>query len=434
MRLRLAQAITITLAGIALAAPAARAAAPPYVPGEVLTKFKGEPQERDVKLPPGVTVPQGVRYLRAKPNVVHANPNYIATASALWNPNDPGSLGTAHGWRIDQWNFLAPTGPDLGGASVQGAWQNLRDAGSAGGRGVTVAVLDTGVAYRAKRTKYARDPDLPPITRFVSPRDFVDGDQVPLDEDGHGTHIVSTIVQSTNNGLGLTGVAYGANVMPVRVLNKQEMGTAANVAKGIRYAVEQGADVINLSLEFKPVVTQCSQIPSVCGAVQMAADHGVVVVAAAGNRHKSRVSFPARAAGAIGVGATTYRGCLSDYSDYGAGLDLVAPGGGVDTSAPTGNPSCNPAGASYAIRQFSLSPQAATQGNFRKFGIVGLHGTSMAAAQVSGIAALLLAEHSGWSPSDVLDRLDACATLPGSKLYYGGGIVNAAKATSSAAC
>jgi serine protease len=196
--------------------------------------------------------------------------------------------------------------------------------------------------------------------------------------------------------------------------------------------VQQGADVINLSLEFKPAVKQCSQIPGVCAAVQTAVSDGVVVVAAAGNHHQAPVAFPARAGAAIAVGASTYRGCLADYSDYGTGLDLVAPGGGKDTSANTQNLHCNPALPAYLIRQYSLDRQAAAQGMFKKFGIFGLEGTSMAAAHVSGVAALLLAE--GWPANKVAKRLENCATLPGSKTYYGAGLLDAAAATSAGGC
>jgi serine protease len=298
--------------------------------------------------------------------------------------------------------------------------------------GIKVAVLDTGVAYRSLGSKFSRDPDLPPTSRFVHPKDFVSGDQVPLDENGHGTHVTSTIAQATNNGKGLTGVAYGATLIPVRVLNRRETGTAANIARGIRYAVQNDADVINLSLEFAPAVTKCSQIPGVCEALQMAANHHVVVVAAAGNRQRPGTAYPARAASVIAVGASTYRGCLAAYSNYGPGLDLLAPGGGQDTAASTQNSNCNPAGDPYLIRQYSLNPQAAAQGNFRKFGIVPLKGTSMAAAHVSGAAALILAEN--YSADDVVARLKGCAAPAGSTAYYGAGLLDAGKATSSAAC
>lgn len=435
MRLRRAPAFILALAGIALAAPSAHADGLSYVAGQVLTKFKGQPIERELNLPAKITVPEAVHVLRNNPAVAYANPNYIASAAGLWNPYDPGSPGLGqHGWRVDQWNFLAPTAPDLGGANVQGAWQNLRDAGHAGGKGVTVAVLDTGVAFRSLGSAYSRDPDLPPSDRFVSPKDYVDNDTAPLDQNGHGTHVASTIAESTNNHQGLTGIAYGVDLMPIRVLNRNEKGTAANIARGIRYAVDHGADVINLSLEFQPPIKQCSQIAGVCAAVKYANAHGVVMVAAAGNQSKPSVAFPAHSGAVIAVGASTYRSCLGSYSDYGTGLDLLAPGGGGDTTASTGNPSCNTSGPPYAIRQFSLQPKAASQGNYRKFEIVGLHGTSMAAAHVSGAAALLLAENPGLTPAEVADRLESCATLPGSSTYYGAGLLDVAAATSSSGC
>ena len=136
----------------------------------------------------------------------------------------------------------------------------------------------------------------------------------------------------------------------------------------------------------------------------------------------------------VAVGATTYRGCLADYSDYGIGLDLVAPGGGTDTSLDTQNPTCDHAAPPYAIRQYSLNPQAAAQGNFRKFGVIPLKGTSMAAAEVSGTAALLLAGIRRGRDSQVESSLEGCARLYGSKKYYGAGLLDAAAVTSGAGC
>jgi serine protease len=429
MALRLAHVLTLALAGLALAAPPASAADLPYAPGQVLVRYKGASKERELKLPPRVSVPSAVRRLRADPRVAYANPDYVVTAAAF--PNDPGRGGPGD-WTLDQWNFL-PTSAVPGGAAVTGAWQNLKDSGNPGAKGIKVAVLDTGVAYRSQGQRFRRDPDLPVTDRFVDPKDFVDGDLIPLDEAGHGTHVTSTITQSTNNGLGLTGIAYAVKVIPVRVLNRQEHGSGKDVARGIRYADAHGADVINLSLEFKPTVKKCSQIPSICAAVHQATLDGAVVVAAAGNQHRARVAFPAAAPGSIAVGATTYRSCLANYSDYGAGLDLVAPGGGADTGiSATGNASCSPTANPYAIRQFGLKPGAARQGDFRKFGIVGLHGTSMAAAHVSGVAAMMLADH--LSPDAVEGTLTQCAVPVGDPRYYGAGLLDAAKATSPGSC
>jgi serine protease len=153
----------------------------------------------------------------------------------------------------------------------------------------------------------------------------------------------------------------------------------------------------------------------------------VVVVGAAGNQGRPRVAFPADAPGAIAVGASTYRGCLARYSDYGTGLDLLAPGGGVD-QANTGNLSCNTSARGFSIRQFSLKPGPAARGNFRRFGIVGMQGTSMAAAHVSAAAALLLAD--GVQADGVEPRLKCTTTKPsGDPNYYGAGLLNAAQAT-----
>jgi serine protease len=291
-------------------------------------------------------------------------------------------------------------------------------------------VLDTGIAYRKVGKRFRRDPDLPPTHRFVAPKNYVGHGRFPLDEDGHGTHVASTIAQATRNHRGLTGLAFGVKVMPVRVLNRREKGTGSDVARGIRYAVRHGADVINLSLEFGPRVKRCEQVPNVCTAVRMAGARGVVVVAAAGNHHRARVAFPAAAPDTIAVGATTWRGCLARYSDFGLGLDLVAPGGGGDR--PNAGPQCHPSEKGYSIRQFSLKPRAAARGDFRRFGIVGMHGTSMAAAHVSAAAALLLAE--GVTPGAVATRLECTATPLGSSLRYGAGLLNAAQATSAASC
>ena len=111
-----------------------------------------------------------------------------------------------------QWNFL--DGP--GGVNAPAAWDNLIADGRPGGAGVIVAVVDTGVAYRNHK-RFKRDPDL--TTRLRRGYDFVDNDRYPLDTNGHGTHVASTIAEATNNGLSLTGLAYGATIMPVRVLD-----------------------------------------------------------------------------------------------------------------------------------------------------------------------------------------------------------------------
>ena len=119
-----------------------------------------------------------------------------------------------------------------------------------GGQGVTVAVLDTGVAY-ANRGPFRRSPDFSRYT-FVQGYDFVANDPYPNDRNGHGTFVAATIAEATDNRFGLTGLAYGARIMPVRVLDSQGEGEASTIAEGVRFAVNHHAQVINLSLEFSP--------------------------------------------------------------------------------------------------------------------------------------------------------------------------------------
>ncbi len=184
------------------------------------------------------------------------------------------------------------------------AWSNLLADHRPGGKGVVVAVLDTGVAYR-NWGRFQISPDFRG-TRFVAPYDFVEHNRYPLDRSGHGTFVAGVIGERTNNGFGLTGLAYGSSIMPVRVLNQSGEGAESMIADGIRYAVGHGARVINLSLEFPPNrVGSASEIPLIVQAVNFALRHRVVVVAAAGNDSASQIAYPARIAGVISVGATT---------------------------------------------------------------------------------------------------------------------------------
>jgi len=315
-----------------------------------------------------------------------AGANPVARAAIL--PDDPGPLSTPPGppgaWSSLQWNFLPwegtataelPVSP--GGIDAVGAWRHLAEAGRPGARGVVVAVLDTGIAYRNYRRRFRRSPDFT-ASQFVPGYDFVGHDRLPLDENGHGTHVAGTIAEKTNNGIGLTGLAYNAKLMPVRVLDRNGSGRADDIAKGIRFAVRHGADVINMSFNFG-----CGKsVPSIDRALRDAYRHGVVAVASIGNvGSETCVSPPATGPRVIGVGGTTEGGCLGSYSMLpGRGVDLVAPGGGSPV------PGC-PSVSNRSIYQVTLKG-----GNPRRFGEPGSYiGTSMAAAHVSGVAAMVLA-------------------------------------------
>jgi serine protease len=392
-----AAAATLLAAFALSAAPAAAAvglsAAHGFVPHRVVVKLNGATRARTLKLPPDLEVRQAAAILRRDPRVAYAAPDYIATASAtrstadLEVPNDPGTItqppGPPGGWVDKQWNFLpwqgtpAPLLPvSPGGIDAIGAWENLAAAGRPGAEGVVVAVLDTGIAYRAKRPRFLRSPDFAP-GQFVRGYDFVDRDKVPLDENGHGTHVAGTIAEKTNNGIGLVGLAYRAKLMPVRVLDSHGRGRADTIAKGIRFAVAHGADVINMSFNFG-----CGrEVPEIEEALRQAYRHGAIAVASVGNLgSEACVAPPATGPHVIGVGGTTEGGCIGDYSLAGREVDLVAPGGGEPA---IGCPSVS-AGPIY---QVTLKDHST-----RRFGEPGSYiGTSMAAAHVSGVAAMILA-------------------------------------------
>jgi serine protease len=399
--------------GVAVAGPPSA----PYAADEVLVQYSGEPGVSRVDVPAGETVPQAVDRLNADPSVVAARPDFVATGSAL--PNDPGMKGVKGGWASDQWNFVSLTA----GINVLGAWANFGNLGVKPGAGVTVAVLDSGVAYRSKGAHFAPSPDLAKST-FVKGKDFVDGDSAPLDENGHGTHVASTIAEETNNKVGETGIAYGAKIMPVRVLDRNNSGRASDIAAGIKWAAKHGADVINLSLDFGSAVKHCGQVPMVCRAIRFAAKRNVVVVAAAGNDGASTPDMPARAPQTtISVSASTDAGCIASTSNTGA--MITAPGGGK----------CSGGGSGKPIYQYSMDRGAATHGNYKKFDFVGLSGTSQAAAETSAAAALVVSSGvSGASPSPaaVAKRLTDCARPAASS--FGAGILDVGRATSSSVC
>jgi serine protease len=375
----------------------------------------------------GVTVASELPRLRRQHGVAYAVPDYVAhiadAASPQWLPDDPGSAGTAQGWIKMQWNFLGSTG-----VNAPEGWANLLGVHRAGARGVVVAVLDTGIAYRNWH-RFHKSPDFT-WTHFVFPHDFVARTRFPLDREGHGTFVAGTIAESTNNGAGITGLAYNASIMPVRVLNQDGWGDAATIAEGVRYAVGHGAQVINLSLEFDPSVT-AGDIPTLIAAIRYAHRRGVVVVAASGNEGSRRIAYPAAAPAVISVGATTLDRCLAYYSNDGRRLDLVAPGGGDDADIPN-DPNCHPDRNLPDISQMTF-PNSSQPGRFSFPG--GWYGTSMAAPHVTAVAAMIIA--SGVigrrpSPDQILGRLEATAQpLGGSKPNgnYGYGLVDAGAAT-----
>lgn len=315
------------------------------------------------------TPEETLRKLRQDPRVEFAD--FDTRVQAYFVPNDE-----KYG---DQWHMKS--------IGMESAWD--RSCGS----GVTVAVIDTGVAcYEGKG--FTKAPDVGncvPGHNFVSKNDFAADDQ------SHGTHVAGTIAQATNNLKGVAGISYCAKIMPVKVLSASGSGTSADVAEGIRWAADHGAQVINLSLG--------GGAPEAIGREAVAYAHrkGVTVVAAAGNSGGS-IGYPAAYEGAMAVSATDSAKKIASFSCRGPKIALGAPGVNVtqETICSDGQDGCFKLGA--------------------------FNGTSMASPHVAGAAALLVSQ--GVTDPDAVERvLRDSAESKSDKNLYGSGILNTSAAT-----
>jgi len=373
----------------------ASAKEPHYIPDEIIVKFKGDTKPfRVVKIPQG-KVGEKIKEYRKRADVEYAEPNYIAYA--LMTPNDP---HYKYQWHLDN--------PVYGGIQMEKAWDI-----STGSSSVVVAIVDTGIAYE-NYGKYCQAPDLA-NTCFVQGYDFVNNDSHPNDDNNHGTHVAGTVAQSTNNNLGVAGIAFKTCLMPVKVLDKKGSGSYANVANGIRYAADHGAKVINLSLGGG------SSSDTLKEAVKYAYEKGVTVIAACGNENVSSCLYPAAYDDyVIAVGATQYDESKAPYSNYGASLDLVAPGGNIKVDQ-------NKDGYGDGVLQQTFADSS----QLCSFGYYFFQGTSMASPHVAGVSALLLASGRATGPDEVRNLLQTTADdlgSPGRDNIYGWGLVNAAAA------
>ncbi len=309
-----------------------------------------------------------------------------------------------------QWNFFdqgMTSGSAVSNFGVNGvtAWN------TSSGSNVIVAIVDTGIAYE-NFGGFTQAPDLVGAT-FVSPFNFVNNTTHANDDNGHGTHVAGTVRQSTNNALGVAGLAFGAQLMPVKVLNSAGSGSLTAIANGINWAASHGAKVISMSLGGSVGSTTLSN------AVVNAWNAGCVLCAATGNTGRSGVSYPARYTNCIAVGATRFDGARAGYSTFGTGIDVVAPGGDVGVDQ-------NGDGFGDGILQ-----QTFATGSPTVFAYYFFQGTSMATPHVAAIAAMVIANRPAYTNAQVRSAIETSCRDLGSSGYdtrFGNGLVNAAAA------
>jgi thermitase len=316
-----------------------------------------------------LTTSELINFFNRQATVEFAEPNYLYLQNQIGLPND-------FLYREQyQWNFPV--------IQTEGGWNITK-----GDEHIVIAVVDTGV-----------DLDHPDVRRrLTNGYNVIENNNFPDDDNGHGTHVAGIIASETNNREGVAGITWYNKIMPIKSIGIEGYGTSFDIAKGIIWAVDHGADVINLSLGNY----QHSSLLEV--AVDYAYDHNVVLIAAAGNENTSQPSFPAAYPQVLGVAAIDYTGRRAPFSNYGDYIDVTAPGVQIAST--------------FFNQQYAA-----------------LSGTSMASPHVAGLAGLLLSVNPNLTNREIMDIIKNTAYdlgIPGTDNDFGSGLIDVENALKTA--
>ncbi len=435
-----------------------------YAPGRVIVKFRDEatpaarlavmkdvsatanldsrPSYADfdiVRIDPSQDAEAVADAFAKRADVEYAQPAY--RVHTMFVPNDPL-------YATRQWNLPL--------INLERAWDLQPQAGSS----IVVAVLDTGVAFQNATLIEnisgffddfgVRYPALGRVTipysgatqlmapgRFVAPHDFIWDNDMPLDFDGHGTHVTGTIGQLTNDNIGTAGVAFNVKIMPVKVIRTDwdgyfgapNGGTDDTVARGIRYAADNGANIINMSIgRTAPPATA----PAIESAINYAVSKGVFVAIAGGNDFEENnpveviAEIASRVQGAVSVAAVDRAKGHAYYSSTGSWVEIAAPGGSERGFGRDGFVFQQTFDFNF-VETFLLPVSEYRAPRFDVFGYIGYIGTSMATPHVAGVAAMMM-QQGVTSPAAIEAALEQFAVdlgSPGRDNTFGFGLVDA---------
>jgi thermitase len=384
-----------------------------YAPDQVLVKFKPSISEQTInatiaayqtkkikriprvdiyqlQIQKGEAVEEVLYAMSQNPDIEYAKPNYIAYIAVT--PND---TFFQYQYALDNSGQSigipgSPTGTTKADIKATTAWGETK-----GNEDVLIAIMDTGV-----------DMDHPDLKNkiYSSGWDFVNEDSDATDDHGHGTHVAGIAAAETNNKEGIAGVAWNCKILPVKVVKPDGEGYYSWIIEGIIWAVDNGADVINLSLGGDADDSDLE------AAVKYAFDNNVVVAAAVGNDGES-VYYPAAYDRyCLAVAATDYDDLRTEWSNFGPEVDVAAPGERIIGPVPTWY--WGPDSIPYA------------------FG----YGTSLAAPQAAGIAALIKSIKPWLKASEIMDVIRYSADdineteYPGKDDFIGYGRLNIERA------